>query len=489
MKKVISVLLLTFLFAVPSRAAGLPAFDLDSVAYPDLAAEVSVPLPAASKAAKPRSRKTKEWTVMLYASAKDKLRYSLVWSLLDMKRIGSTNKVNVVVEASLPIKHTDGLVSTDTIRIVLGKAGSDAALNQLIAEMIKGRGEIAEEALAPLAGDIIARQTSSDAGDWRKAAAFTKWAKTEYPAKRYAFFIYGHGTGFFDPKKTSNKGTLLDTDTKNYVTLPELRQLMAETGKVDMFVMTSCIMQMAEVAWQIKDYTDVIVGSSEMMWSAGYDMVWLLEFLNSQPATPSEDLGAALADSYIARVKDFKAPGGHASALLTSKLPDFAVRLNAWVDAEMALQDKKPIVQGIVNAARFDIFGVTMDTSPARDIARGVSVSGDLYDFVNIVREATPQETPAQLLARQKGQELMDFISDDLLYGYAFTGTTNTGYDFGRTHGLSIHVPPTMAPFGSFSNFEKTLETQYWDLPFAKETRWGEFLRWIYGPLWPAVRN
>lgn len=480
MKRPLSVLILTFFFAVPSRASGFSAFDPASFTAADIAADIPVPMPAPAAEAGPSSGELKEWTVMVYSTTKDaQLRHGLIWQLLDMKKIGATGKVNVVAEASLPVRHADGSVSTDTIRMALGKAGSAEALDRLAGEMFKDPGPVDEKVFAAFDGDIISRRISGDTGDWRKAAAFTRWAKTEYPAKRYVFYIYGHGTGFFDAKKSSNKGTLLDTDTRNYVTLPEMGLLMAETGKVDVFLMTSCIMQMAEVAWQIKDYTDVIVGSSELIWSSGYDTAWLLHILNSEPSISSEELGAGLADSYIARVEAFKAPGGHASVIVTSRLPAFAQKLNAWVDAEMALRDKKPLIKGIFGTARFDIFGLTMGGSPA--IARDVSVSGDLYDFVSIVGKNTPQDTPERLLAVQKGRELMDFISGDLLYYFAYTGKSNTGFDFGRTHGLSIHVPPIKYPFGSFANFKNTMETPYWDLPFARETRWGEFLAWIYG--------
>jgi len=481
MRKILSVLAVAFLIALPVKAADLPDLGLDSINASDISdilpARASDVAPAPAPAGRAAKAGPKEWTVMFYSTTKDQLRYALMWQLLEMKKVGSTSKVNVVLQAAMPVKAADGSISTPTVRIALGAAGAVDKLDKVIEAMFKS-GTISESTLAPFAADMITRTNNTDTGNWRNVADFTKWAKAAYPAKRYAFVIYGHGNGIFDAKKT-NKGTLTDTDTGNYVTLPEMRLMMAETGKVDIFVMTSCIMQMAEVAWQIKDYTDVVVGSSELMSAVGYDLSGMVETLNKNPGIRSEQLGTELADGYIDRVKAFKIPGGHASVLLTSKLPGLVEKLNAWVDAERVLKDKPSIAAACKDVARFDIFGITMATSAV--LARQFSISGDLYDFVSLMTAAQPQDTPEQKLAAQKGRELMDFISKDLVYKYSYTGVSNTGFDYGRAHGVSIHVPPIRLLGATLADFEKHLETLYWDLPFAKESKWGGFLSWIYG--------
>ncbi len=482
MKKILSALAVAFLFTLPAKAADLPDLGLDSINAADISAIVPARASdiAPSPAVRPAKAGPKEWTVIFYSTTKDKLHAALMWQLLEMKKVGSTAKVNVVVQAAVPVKGPDGKISTPTVRIALGAAGNSAELDKTIEALFNANGDIDENTLKPFASDIIMRTNNTDTGNWRNVADFTKWAKANYPAKRYAFVIYGHGNGIFDQKKT-NKGTLIDTDTQNYVTLPEMRLLMAETGKVDIFVMTSCIMQMAEVAWQIKDYTDVVVGSSELMSAVGYDLNGMLTTMNKTPGVRSEQLGTQLADGYIARIKAFKIPGGHASVILTSRLSGFAGKLNAWVDAEMVLKDKAAVARAANDVARFDIFGITMATTSA--VARKFSISGDLYDFVSLMTVGAPQDTPEQRLAAQKGRELMDYISGDLVYKYSYTGVSNTGFDYSRAHGVSIHIPPIriLSVSGSLADYEKMLETLYWDLPFAKETKWGAFLSWIYG--------
>lgn len=487
MKKIIAIFMFSMLFSIGAKAENSGKFVLETMTYEDVVGDSALINGINSVSADiipvmtPR-RDLKEWTVMFYSNAKDQLRYAQVWQILDMKKIGSTDKINVVIEAGMPIKYDDGTVSTTTLRMAMGPGANPQYIDQHISALFKNgnNAPINYSVFKPLEDDIVSQTKNEDMGNWKNIANFTRWAKANYPAKRYVFIIYGHGTGFFDQKKQQqpDKGISLDMQTGNYVTLPEMTLLMRETGKVDVFAMYSCLMQMAEVAHQVKDYADVVVGSSELMWSSGYDLMGMLNILNANTSVSSEDIGSNLVKSYVERVKAFNIKGGHASAIITSKLPGFVDKLNDWVDATMSAGDRASIVKGINDVIRFDIFGITTSTSPA--IARRLSISGDLYDFVDIISKNLPQNTPEQKFARKKGLELMKFISNDIVYNYAYTGQSNTEYDFSRAHGLSIHIPPIKMPFGSMEGLEKNLETLYWDLPFARDTKWGDFLKWIY---------
>ncbi|MCG2726206.1 MAG: clostripain-related cysteine peptidase [Elusimicrobia bacterium] len=485
MKKIIVVFIFSIFFATFAKAENSFNLSLEDMSYEDMTENIfsgnmpdSIPADITPVAA-PRSN-LKEWTVMIYSNVKDKLRYPQVWQMLEMKKIGSTDKVNVVMEVGMPIKDADGTVSTTTLRMAMGKGADSQYIDQYIEELLKNRKSNAVNytVFKPFAGDIVKRKKNEDMGDWKNIANFTRWAKANYPAKRYVFVVYGHGTGFFDQKKEPAKGISIDTQTGNYVTLPEFLLLMKATGKVDAIVMQSCLMQMAEVAYQVKDYTDVIVGSGELMWVVGYDFKMMLEVLNSNTNISSENFGKFLANNYVERAKTFKTMGGHASVISSSKLPGFIGKLNDWVDAIMSVGDKKSIVAGIKNVVRFDIFGITLSASPV--MASRKSMSGDLYDFVEIVTRNLPQDTQKQEFARKKGYELMDYISNDLIYAYAQTGKSNTGYDFSRAHGVSIHIPPVAIPFDSMEELEKHFETVYWDLPFARASKWSDFLKWMY---------
>jgi hypothetical protein len=358
-----------------------------------------------------------------------------------------------------------------------GEPWSDEKANEVLdSGLIIEPRVVKESVLREFSADTVSREYGVDTGDWRRAAAFVRWAKANYPAKRYAFVIFGHGNGIADFKKNENKGTLADDDTKNYVTIPEMRLMMAEAGKVDVFMMQSCLMQMAEVVWQVKDYTDVVVGSSEFMWSNGFYSPVLQEVLQKNPHITSLEVGDLAAESYIATLSKDKT--GHVSVIPTSALPRFAEKLDAWADAVMKANGRDAAIKAIFKTVRFDTFGFVTQSTAA---SVAYSISGDLYDFVRLTLENTPQETEEQRLVAETGRALMEDIEKSLVYKYYYKGATVTGFNYSVPRGIAIHIPPRKILTGSVDGmYSQIMQTNYWDLPFARETRWGAFLNWIY---------
>jgi hypothetical protein len=265
-----------------------------------------------------------------------------------------------------------------------------------------------------------------------------------------------------------------------------MRLLMAEAGKVDILVMQSCLMQMAETVWQVRDYAEAVVGSSELMWSAGYDFPGMINLLTAKPGIAVPDLGAWLANSYVEKVKK-GGKSGHASVILTGKLPGFAEKINAWADAVIALKDRHLLYPAIEKVARFDIFGVTA-ADPANAAApavvaqaANVSLSGDLYDFVRLTNENLAGDSAEVAAARASGTELMDYISGTLVSSYVSTGKSAAGSDFSLARGISVSLPQQRyLTLPEARNRAPGLETIYWDIPFVKETKWGALLHWLY---------
>lgn len=456
-KNTVFALFTAVCFSLPSFAQ---SFDLDSLRRVNLpAAEV----PASGEAAAVLTpAEPKEWTIMVYASVKDELGAEQIKNLMALKRTGTTDRMNIVAESGFTFNApTPQEISTPTLRMLLTKSTSYASLDT----------------------DVLSTEQNVDQGDWRRVAAFIAWAKTNYPAKRYVFVPFGHGNGFLDvmKKPKDEKSTLLDKQTHNYVTVPEFGRVLRETGKVDVLLYLSCLMQTAEAAYEVKDYADVIVGSEELMSSIGYDLALLAETLDANPGISSSGLGNLMAKSYVDRVKAHPEAisGGHASVILAPRLSELSARLDGWVKAVMEVKDAPAALKARNEVARFDIFAQTtlIPNDPAQ--ISGESLSGDLYDFVRIYTQNVPRDTPAQLLAAQRGQELMDFISNGLFSGFYYTGTTSLGYDFARTRGIAIHLAPARVSF-SYQVYQNNVATPDADLAFARDGNWKTFLEWLY---------
>lgn len=438
--------IITLALLAVSCCTGLSAapFSLQSLRASDLAAAA---VPEAPQAPAP-----KEWTVIFYANTKDTLGGSQFMNLNDMRTVGSTDKVNVVVETGHTFQQPGAAASTVTLRMVLTKSTSPANID----------------------GDIVSARENADMGDWRAAADFAKWAKANYPAKRYLFVIYAHGAGFFDIKKKSDaKGISYDAQTGNYITIPELGLLMKEAGPVDALVLQSCLMQMAEVSYQLRNSAEVIVGSEEEMFAAGFGFRDLLLALNADPSISNKDIGALLTASYVRRVQYFKLPGGHASTLVTAALPGLADRVNAWVDAVLPLNDAAAAAKARAEVVRFSL-RLTNSVPPAV-----ISPYADLSGFVKLFSENLDLSVPGAAEAALRGAELRAYIAGELLASYDHYGKTNTDYDYALAHGLSIYVPPQHKGFPS-AQFEQKEQTRYTDLDFAGATRWKQLVDWMY---------
>src|SRR3989339_1466776 len=121
-----------------------------------------------------------------------------------------------------------------------------------------------------------------DMGDYKRVVDFVAWAKTNYPAKRYMLIIWNHGSGWMDPKG-SPKGISFDDETGNYIRTPQIGLILKEAGKVDILAFDACLMQMAEVAYEVKDNAQVIVGSEETVPGLGYPYGLFLGAMAKRP--------------------------------------------------------------------------------------------------------------------------------------------------------------------------------------------------------------
>lgn len=105
-----------------------------------------------------------------------------------------------------------------------------------------------------------------DMGDYRLLIDFSKWVVENYPAKRYAFIIWNHGSGW--KKKGIKRGISYDDSSNNHITTEQLGIALDEMKKVighniDILDFDACLMQMAEVLYVCQNKVDYVVGSEE----------------------------------------------------------------------------------------------------------------------------------------------------------------------------------------------------------------------------------
>ena len=127
-----------------------------------------------------------EWTIMVFINGKNDLERFAMKDLNEMEMVGSTAKMNIVVEMG----RMDGYDASDGdwkgTRRFLIKKDTDTA--KVTSPVVEDLGKV-------------------DMGDYKSLAAFGKWAKKKYPAKKYMLIVWNHGSGWEKGLKARiNKG-------------------------------------------------------------------------------------------------------------------------------------------------------------------------------------------------------------------------------------------------------------------------------------------
>ncbi|MBI2264330.1 MAG: LysM peptidoglycan-binding domain-containing protein [Armatimonadetes bacterium] len=144
------------------------------------------------------------------------------------------------------------------------RTGSDENTNILVQASSKEKGGEAKRYFVTSDGKLQEVQNlgKTDMGDKKTLSDFMTWSMKNYDARENMVIIAGHGAG---PRGTSG-----DDFSGNRLTVPELGQAFDATkkathDKVDIVAFDSCLMAHAEVADQLKGKADVMVASQELM--------------------------------------------------------------------------------------------------------------------------------------------------------------------------------------------------------------------------------
>ena len=447
-------------------ASGVKAqdFELNSMNAADIkAAQTDKGIFDFINPGKPEETQTqKEWTVMVFMNAKNNLSDSQLMGLVgkwaekdiaEMKKVGSNDKINIIVE--------HGIKGKGARRLLITKKGS-----------VLSSGE-----------KVYGEYPNADMGDYKRVVEFAKWGKTTFPAKHYMLVLWNHGLGWIDPKMEqapsgtgTTKGILFDDETKNYVRTAQMGEMMKQIGYVDILMQNACLQQMAEVLYEMKDYTGLFVGSEETMLAQGFDYEKLLNFMNANTAFTNEQLSDWLMNWY----KEFYAAGMNVGPV-TMPLDKMGATLSTVRPA--ALGELPAYLNGLANAAirngeteaaKAAVGGVIRFTSldPANDKKKMIAAYADLYDFARIMgQNAKSDET------RLAAEALMGFIKTRLvLRSVGLNGDAENGYNYTTVGGIAIST--TMKIKTVPAQLANLYETKYSDLSLSKDSQWNEFLDW-----------
>ncbi len=409
-----------------------------------------------------------KWTFMVFMAGDNSLSTAGDNDLCEMRRVGSTADVNVVVEF-------DNAGDRGSNRYRVRLHGIDEP-SQSLGETDSGSPEVLDR--------------------------FIAWAAETYPADRYALVLWSHGCAWepteldriarevkspqYNAREATQRSassmgkTLFRTTWERVFRLPspaeraicvddgsghsldtiELGRVLARAKQalgqpIDLLGMDACLMSNLEVAYQARPYVGILVASEESEPSNGWPYDVVLRKLVAQPDLPAEDLAQHIVKSYVESYVDAGyTPSVTQSALDLACIDTLTGPLDAMADRLASDMDKfkTEIRDAQLASARF-FCNTLWDIGHLSQELDGCTQDEDLRREIGRVQAALgPGPGQFVLAEAHHGPKVDDCM------------------------GVSIYLPLVT----DVSQF-------YAELDFAKQHRWAEMLKAYHTPLRPPA--
>ncbi len=461
----------------------------------------------------------RDWTIMVYLAGDNNLEEEMVYALKSMFAIGSTNRCKVF---ALFDTGLDPITFDIPERAEIIRQPGFALLNAQV-QSIGNEGPVAEnlgllaikEQLQkkPSAGGVISVQSALE--------GFIVDSICKAPAHQYMLVLSGHGTGdagdFLAARKRFSGLTIPDLKQ----TLLSVEEVFADEDAADVYSrmnilgMDSCQMSTAEVAYQVRDRAQFLVGAEGFESNTGwpYDRILdrLNRDLNSMPTSTESDIQRSrqLALSIVQEYTMFYASdysladvSTDLSALDLQELGKVVtplvgqtglVALLCWTleeamnqdrgnapapylsQRQIQKEDRPPVLalRDVITLSHWESQGYKDEQNiDLSDFCRGLAqrcerindraASTLAYDIAAACKEVSGavDGVPAQDLSGKPQGDLV------VLSGYC-------GPEFQHSHGLSVFFPwARYTDAAGVDDFD-----HYRTLDFAWDTCWDEFLR------------
>lgn len=370
----------------------------------------------------------KEWTFLLFLNGHNNLSSYGDMNIKDMEKSGSSDKLNMVVEWGQ---------TSDNInrRMLIQKSTHPSQVTSPSLMEIK---------------DV-------DMGDYKNLVDFVRWGAENFPAKHYFVAVWNHGSGWnfvgAHRKLKIKSGVPIqindisyDDNSGNHITTEELGVAMDQIKQiighnVDIYGSDACLMQMIEVANEMKESVDYFVGSQETEPGEGWPYETFMKAWTQKPMSTPAEVSVSLSKEYL---KAYSHGGVYGEQDITFGALDLS-KLNALNSSVAAL---------VAHLKSFDAASIKkIKVAAANSQEFYTSDFKDLGDFLKRI-EALPIRTDKELLAQVKAN-----LSDLVL-------TTDNSKSFAAATGLSIWIPA----------YKSSDMQRYSGLAFDKITGWSSLL-------------
>jgi len=366
-----------------------------------------------------------DWTFMVYLDADNSLENASIEIFLKMASVDSSSQTNIVAQMDrIPGQDTRYGNWTDCKRFNITKG------------------------MTPTPGNATLHLGEVNMGHPDTLKDFVNWTIGNYPANYYFLVLFDHGIGCM--------GLCFDSSTPppiDFLSLPELSQALSGLPAImDIVLIDACSMSMTEIAYQIKDYANVLVGPEGLGYApAPYDDY--LSTLTSNPSMLPNTFARDVVTDYMdwcIRASIGNVPNATMSATDLTKITSLMAAID---DFALKLKEREALYHEQISLARNLTVGYQ---GPYADQTGNYI---DLYHF-------------AQLTYQYVIDEELRNTADQVMTALSIGNTIIIEADKARpnSHGLSIFFPDENEKYENFGS-------AYEETTFAEDTTWKEFVK------------
>lgn len=248
-----------------------------------------------------------KWTVLVYMNAANDLYSFSTLNMNQMEQVADNPDVRFVVQW----KQSTDLFSSSSFNGTRRYLVKPDTTPSIASELIQDMG------------------TNVDMGDPQTLNQFIQWGKTYYPSTRTVLVVWNHGNGWINRAPSAGlptRGVSYDDQTGNYIRTDELGAALGN-NVFDIVAWDASLMQMLEVAYEIKDQAHYVAGSEESPPGEGYPYERIFGVFRDTPDASTLTLSKAFVDGMLA-VPQYANRKITQSVIDTAQLPSLATALD-----------------------------------------------------------------------------------------------------------------------------------------------------------------
>jgi hypothetical protein len=250
------------------------------------------------------------WTVLVYMNAASDLFTFSTLNMNQMERVAGNPEVRFVVQWKQSQSQYSQSSFDGTRRYVVTPELTDRIGSRLVQDMGVG----------------------VDMGDWRTLRAFIEWGTVRYPSDRTVLVVWSHGNGWRRrPDEGMTRAVSYDDETGNAIQIWELRNAL-EGHRFDILAWDASLMQMLEVAYEVRDHAQLIAGSEESPPGEGYPYDRVFARFRDNPNATTEQLSKAFVDGMLEN-PIYGTRKITQSVIESARLPALALAASGYADA------------------------------------------------------------------------------------------------------------------------------------------------------------